>query len=473
MTGVRDSSAEKSPGKIRTGPTWVTHSGRAIDVFFFIVATLAAVVLAIDIFRASFNTRILHLLLLLPFWGIVAYLVLPRIHSLLTAVYVPDYFIGRARTSDGLLGDPINLALDGSAREIHSAMTRAGWILADDITPRSTLGIIRSALFRSSYPHAPVSPLMVFGRKQCLAYQQEVDGNASQRHHVRFWRCPDGWYLPGGIRAQWVAAGTYDRAVGLSLFTLQITHKIDADIDVERDYIVTSLEATNPRIRHRIIENFSTGYHSRNGGGDEVHTDGDLPVVDLTGRTSDMAYDDLPPAVVRAARGYPDIGDPSAGAAASADPDLPARYGPDAGTSRPYSVVAGVLLAVVGVAADIVVDVQTLERFIGEVGVGVGGALQVLRGISHLALLYCAWRTWRGSGGARICLLGFALFNLLVDGAILEFVGDQFNGPGAAMAVGANIVLLLALSGDAARVWSTRVSGHQPLARRFRGTDAR
>ena len=28
-------------------------------------------------------------------------------------IYVPGYFIGRARTSDGLLGDPINLALRG------------------------------------------------------------------------------------------------------------------------------------------------------------------------------------------------------------------------------------------------------------------------------------------------------------------------------------------------------------------------
>ncbi|MCK7676946.1 LssY C-terminal domain-containing protein [Corynebacterium meridianum] len=469
---MRDSSAEKSPGKIRTGPTWVTHSGRAIDVFFFIVATLAAVVLAIDIFRASFNTRILHLLLLLPFWGIVAYLVLPRIHSLLTAVYVPDYFIGRARTSDGLLGDPINLALDGSAREIHSAMTRAGWILADDITPRSTLGIIRSAVFRSSYPHAPVSPLLVFGRKQCLAYQQEVDGNASQRHHVRFWRCPDGWYLPGGIRAQWVAAGTYDRAVGLSLFTLQITHKIDADIDVERDYIVRSLESADHKIRHRVIEKFSTGYHSRNGGGDEVRTDGDLPVVDLTAHTSEFTYDELPSAVLRAARGYPDIGDPAAGAAAGPDPDLPGHHRGDTGTKRPMSVVAGVLLAVVGVIADIIVDVQTLEQFIGDAGVGTGATLQVLRGISYLGLLFCAWRTWRGSGAARIWLLGFALFNLVADGTIIEFAGDQFNGLGAMTAVGANIVLLLALSGDAARVWSTRMSGHQPLARDFRRTDA-
>ena len=37
--------------------------------------------------------------------ALLAYLLLPRIHQILTALYVPDYFIGRTRTSDGLLGD--------------------------------------------------------------------------------------------------------------------------------------------------------------------------------------------------------------------------------------------------------------------------------------------------------------------------------------------------------------------------------
>jgi hypothetical protein len=30
-----------------------------------------------------------------------------------------------------------------------------------------------------------------------------------------------------------------------------------------------------------VISDFSTGYHARNGGGDSIRTDGDLPIVDL------------------------------------------------------------------------------------------------------------------------------------------------------------------------------------------------
>ena len=44
--------------------------------------------------------------------------------------------------------------------------------------------------------------------------------------------------LKGGRKVDWLAAATYDRSVGLSTLTFQVTHKIDADIDVERDYVV-------------------------------------------------------------------------------------------------------------------------------------------------------------------------------------------------------------------------------------------
>lgn len=220
---------------------------------------------------------------LVVFWGLMAYMALPRLHQLLTTLYVPDYFISRTRTADGLLGDPVNLALEGTAEDIHAAMRRAGWVKADDITLASSWGIITSSVLRRSYPEAPVSNLFLFGRKQAFAYQQEVDGNALQRHHVRFWPVPHGWILPGGHRVSWLAAGTYDRAVGLSLFTGQVTHKIDANIDLERDYIINTVRFADPECRVDIIEDFSTAYHHRNGGGDEVHTDGDLPVLDVTG----------------------------------------------------------------------------------------------------------------------------------------------------------------------------------------------
>jgi len=255
--------------------------GVAIDWFFFVFAGLAALWLAYLSFTETFHVGWWGIPFFLAFWLLLAYLVLPRLHRILTTIYVPEYFIGRTRTSDGLLGDPVNLAFQGTGEQIRAALEAAGWTRAEPVTLGSSWRIVASTLTRRSYDEAPVSPLFLFGRQQDFAYQQEVAGNPAQRHHVRFWRCPDDWLLPGGRRVEWLAAGTFDTSVGLSLFTLQVTHKIDADTDVERDHIVRTLTDADPRVAVDVIADFATGYHARNGGGDSIRTDGDLPIVDV------------------------------------------------------------------------------------------------------------------------------------------------------------------------------------------------
>jgi len=252
-----------------------------VDGVLFAFAGVATIWLAYLVFRESIRPG-WPLLLLIVFWVLLTYLLLPRLHRILTRVYVPGYFIGRARTSDGLLGDPINLGLRGHEAQVHAAMTRAGWTRADDLSLSSGKRILTSTLRRRSYAEAPVSPLNLFDRQQDFAYQQEVAGSPSKRHHVRFWRCPEGWLLPGGYSVDWLAGGTYDKSVGLSLFTLQVTHKIEEHTDIERDYIVETVTTAAPEVVVEVIKNFSTGYHSRNGGGDLIITDGDLPIIDVS-----------------------------------------------------------------------------------------------------------------------------------------------------------------------------------------------
>ena len=253
------------------------------DSVFIVIGLVSAAWLAMLLLWSSFRLSPSAVLPLIGFYALVSYLLLPRMHQVFTDLYVPNYFIGRTRTSDGLLGDPVNLAVDGSEHDIHAAMQRAGWTLADEVTIASGLKIVASTLLRRTYKEAPVSDLMLFGRRQDFAYQQEVGGDASKRHHVRFWKAPDGWLLPGGQKVGWLAAGTYDRAVGLSMFTWQVTHKIDPDTDAERDYIVATVEHADPDVGLRVIEGFSTAYHARNGGGDEIRTDGNLPILNVAG----------------------------------------------------------------------------------------------------------------------------------------------------------------------------------------------
>lgn len=218
---------------------------------------------------------------LVVFWLVLAYYLLPRIHRALSRIYVPNYFIGRARTADGLLADPVNLALRGNKATLHKVMKKAGWTLADPLSVRTSLRIVTSILRRKSYTTAPVSDLYVFGRKQEFAYQKEVDGNPGKRHHVRFWHVPKDMYLPGGYDVDWVAAATYDDAVGFSLFTLQITHSIDGDVDAERDLVVSTIKKAHKARNIQKIEGFFPGYQHHNGSGDKFFTDGSMVIVDL------------------------------------------------------------------------------------------------------------------------------------------------------------------------------------------------
>ena len=469
----------RPPSKVRDDDVRPPLPGQVVDTVFFALATLAAGWLGVRLLDDVWRHTWWHLFLLIPFWVLVAYLVLPRLQTLLTAVYVPGYFIARTRTSDGLLGDPVNLAVDGTARQIHEAMTACGWVLADDVTLRSSWGIVVSSVLRRSYPAAPVSPLRLFGRQQCLAYQQEVQGNAAQRHHVRFWRCPDGWLLPGGHRVQWLGAGTYDRAVGLSLFTLQVTHKIDADIDVERDYIVDSIRYHVPEAGVRVLENFSTGYHSRNGGGDAVRTDGDLPVLDLRAvPVPDASAADLPHGVVRAGRGYDD---PLAeGGVASGDPDRPRDdVAPVPGhLPRPLSLTAGCALVAASVVVLVVIAVRDalmgpgLEEFAGLEESEVVPAILALAaflGVVYGAMAVLALLTYQGYARPRVWLLGLTV----VSTASAE-TGRVSTDAGVGTVLGGylvlavNVLILLLLTSSEARTWSRRTAQERRDRRRAR-----
>jgi hypothetical protein len=434
-----------------------------VDNAFFVFGGAATVWLAWIALTESFGWGWFLILFFIVFWLLLAYLVLPRLHRILTSIYVPDYFIGRARTSDGLLGDPINLAALGTEAQLDEAMSKAGWTRADEITLGSSWRIIASTLLRRSYDEAPVSPLFLFGRQQDIAYQQEVLGNPSKRHHVRFWRSPDGWLLPGGHRADWMAAGTFDRAVGFSLFTLQITHKIDANTDIERDHIVSTLEDADLGIDVKVIRDFSTGYHSRNGGGDSIETDGDLPVLDVR-------------AVVVDSNALAVAGQADARRSALAD-------------RRPAPTTLGFLLMLWRTVAGVlsialtVLDWRTfVQSQLADPSVGpldpqtrhavelVLGIAMVVWGIGLVVYLGLAVLVLRGSNWARIASMTFSA--LLVIVAAIDFFngGPQILLRNNLLGLPLDILVVLALSSQRSRLWAR--SRHRSRRSRRRAAEA-
>jgi hypothetical protein len=184
------------------------------------------------------------------------------------------------RTVDGIAGDPINVGLIGSKAELIHAFTVAGWHPADAITWRSSLEIGESVIFDRPYADAPVSTLMFDGRKQDLAFEKPVGDSADRRHHVRLWQMPD---TSSDGPPLWLGAVSYDRGVGLSHDTGQITHHIGPDIDAERDLLIGDLEAAGQLASHYEVPGVGATTTGRNGGGDPYFTDG-MATIGVLGR---------------------------------------------------------------------------------------------------------------------------------------------------------------------------------------------
>jgi hypothetical protein len=222
--------------------------------------------------------RWLHrILLLLILWLMAAYFLLPIAWRIATRHHPAVADMPRiARTANGIPGDPLNVALVGSEEEVDAAMLAAGWLPADPITLRSSLRIAAGTVLRRSYDTAPVSSLFVWGRKQDLAFQQAVGNDPRQRHHVRFWKSEK---VDEDGRPLWAGAATFDRSVGFSRTTLQITHHIDADVDAERDKILDDLNRAGVVAQVDWLNGFHKDLDGRNGGGDPWHTDGRVPVI--------------------------------------------------------------------------------------------------------------------------------------------------------------------------------------------------
>ena len=228
--------------------------------------------------RSNLRVALAVLALALIVYGIIAYIALPLAW---THYEHQKGLAGRpmlTRTAQQIPGDPINVGVVGDKEDILCAMHAAGWFPADPITFRSSLEIVGSVILRRPYRDAPVSRLFYEGRREDLAFEKPVGKSADRRHHVRFWEV-----LKEGEegRPVWLGAVTFDRDVGISRFTGQITHHIAPDIDAERDGLTDDLKAA--KVVEAIYEVSGIGptLVAWNGEGDRYYTDGEIKISRL------------------------------------------------------------------------------------------------------------------------------------------------------------------------------------------------
>jgi hypothetical protein len=211
-------------------------------------------------------------------YTLLAYLVLPALWSHYEHQTGLSNLPMVTRTAQGIPGDPINVGVVGDTKDLLCAMQAAGWYPADPITLKSSIEIAGSVLLDRPYRDAPVSNLYYLGRREDFAFEKPDGPSADHRHHVRFWKVLDEGQEK---RPVWLGDATFDRSLGVSHFTGAITHHIDADIDAERKFLATDLEAAGMVEAKYQVTGIGPTMAGRNGGGDLYYTDGEVWILRL------------------------------------------------------------------------------------------------------------------------------------------------------------------------------------------------
>lgn len=218
-------------------------------------------------------------LAVLVVYFLIAYVFVPAIWRVHDDHRIAGFDNMVATTEQGIPGDPINVGLIGSRELVIRAFHAAGWDPADAITLRSSIDIGLSVVLDRPDLDAPVSALLYDGKKQEMAFEKPVGESADKRNHVRFWHTPR---TDDTGRPVWLGSASFDRGVGFSHDTGQITHHIGPDLDAERDLVMHDLSAAGYIAPTPYdIEGVGPTTDGRNGGGDPYFTDGKALVGEL------------------------------------------------------------------------------------------------------------------------------------------------------------------------------------------------
>lgn len=175
-------------------------------------------------------------------------------------------------------GDMVNFVIVGSQEQLQSVLKAAAWELADQSKAGATLGAILQTYEKQDYLQMPMSILYLFGRAQDFGYEQaEAIAVVASRHHFRVWKAPFTW----NGQPVWVGAGTHDIGFERDQRNGKVTHKIDPDVDAERDHVGETLQQTGKVKTMTYYLPPSPVQEAKNATGGSYHSDGRLLVIFL------------------------------------------------------------------------------------------------------------------------------------------------------------------------------------------------
>jgi hypothetical protein len=175
-------------------------------------------------------------------------------------------------------GDMVNFLIIGSQDAMEKVFTAAGWVKVDANVKETVLNGFLASVSKESYLTMPMSPLYLFGRQQDYGWAHaEPISVVASRNHLRIWKAP----FEVNRRTLWVGAATHDIGFEKDQRNNRLTHKIDPDIDLERDYVEKTLTSTGLVAERTYVLPADPMKEAKTATGGSFHSNGRVLVLKL------------------------------------------------------------------------------------------------------------------------------------------------------------------------------------------------
>jgi hypothetical protein len=184
----------------------------------------------------------------------------------------------RIADKSGDPGDMVNFLILGSQAAMEKVFTTAGWVKVDADVKATVLHGFLESMSKESYLTMPMSPLYLFGRHQDYGWAHaEPLSVVASRNHLRIWKAP--FDVQG--QTLWIGAATHDVGFERDQHNKGLTHKIDPDVDLERDYVEKNLSSTGlvDQVTHFLPDNPMKEAKTATGG--SFHSNGQVLILKL------------------------------------------------------------------------------------------------------------------------------------------------------------------------------------------------
>jgi LssY C-terminus len=178
--------------------------------------------------------------------------------------------------SSGQPQDPVTLLYVGSGEQIEAAFAAAGWTGSREHSTATRLNVMRAIAENRAYLDAPMRTLFLEGEEADLSLQKALD-TFEKRDHLRIWRRPEEEW---GGEPVFASAATRDVAPAFSMRPFGFAHRIESNVDQERDKVVHDLRFTGCVDRVDYVprpNGLGSGHGTRRG----IQSDGRVAVVFL------------------------------------------------------------------------------------------------------------------------------------------------------------------------------------------------